>query len=110
MFDLGRWQRLGKQVGNHIVGGAKNELQFAIVDDPMNKMEMNVDVFCACMVLMVLGKCDSGLVVREEGDRVSKWKGKISDEGLEPQGLLRRMSHCDILALHGRQGDDLLLL
>jgi hypothetical protein len=45
MLDLWRWQRLGERIGNHVCGGAIDESQFVVLDNPTNEMETDVDVF-----------------------------------------------------------------
>ena len=63
MLDLWGWERFGEGVGDHVVGGAENEVNLAVVDYPADEVEAYVNVFCAHVVLVVFGECDSGLVV-----------------------------------------------
>ena len=37
-------------------------------------METNIDVLRACVVLVILGKRDGGLVVREKGSGFDEWR------------------------------------
>ena len=47
-------------------------MDFAVFDDPVNKMELNVNVFGAWVVLVIFCKCDCRLVVREQGSGLSE--------------------------------------
>ena len=70
MLDLSGWKGFRERVGNHVVRGAVNKTNRAVFDDVANKMEANVDVLGASMVLVILRECDGGLVVRKEGGSV----------------------------------------
>jgi hypothetical protein len=47
------WQCFGECVGDHVVCGAIHKFDGAIFDDPADKMEADVDVLCAHMILEV---------------------------------------------------------
>ena len=38
-------------------------MELAIFNDPLNEVEADIDVFSPGMVLMIFGKCNSGLIV-----------------------------------------------
>ena len=63
MLDLWGWERFGEGVGDHVVGGAENEMNLAVVDYPADKVKAYVDMFGARVILVVLCECDSGLIV-----------------------------------------------
>lgn len=56
-------RHFGECVSKHVSSRAINEVELAIFDDPSNKMELDVNVLCLGIVLMVFGKCDSGPIV-----------------------------------------------
>ena len=66
MLDFEGRERLRECVGDHIRGRAVDELNGAILADPTEEMETNVDVFRACVVLVVSRKSDRGLVVGKQ--------------------------------------------
>jgi hypothetical protein len=70
----------------------------------------HIDVLGLQMVLIVVCECDSGLVIRKESGGGSDVAKDLRDEAAKPKGFLAAMCCCDILALGGGQGNDLLLL
>jgi hypothetical protein len=58
MLHLDRWQCLGEHISNHVVGGAVNEAQGTLLDDPSDPMIMHVDVLGPGMVLVVAHEHD----------------------------------------------------
>ena len=54
VLDFWRGKGLGEHIGNHIVGGAVDKVQFAIINNPADKMEVYVDVFGVGVILVVL--------------------------------------------------------
>ena len=44
MLYLGRGQGLGERVCNHIIGGAVDEAQGALLDNPVDEMVLHIDV------------------------------------------------------------------
>jgi hypothetical protein len=71
---------------------------------------MHIDVLDPQMVLVVACKCDGGLVIRKESGVGSDVAKDLRDEAAKPKGFLATMYHCDILALGGGQGNNLLSL
>jgi hypothetical protein len=63
VFDFQRGKGLGQGVGYHIFSGAINDAEFSFFYDLTNKMETDVDVFGASLVLVFLCQCDGRLVV-----------------------------------------------
>ena len=66
MFDLRGGQCFGERVGEHLISWAINDLEGTLFDNPADEVELDVNVFSACVVLVVFGKFNSGLVVAKE--------------------------------------------
>ena len=62
------------------------------------------------MVLVVTCEGDGGLVIGKESGGGSDVAKDLGDEAAKPKGFLAAVRRCDILALGGGQGDDLLSL
>ena len=45
VLDLGRGEGLRQDVGDHVLGGAVDELELLVLDDPANEVVADVDVF-----------------------------------------------------------------
>ena len=58
-FDVGK--RLGKCVGDHVIGRTINEINGTVIDDESNKMIPDVNMLCASVIRTVTGECDGGL-------------------------------------------------
>ena len=54
---------LGECVSHHVVGQAVDEPNGATFHDVSNKMELNVDMFCLSMILVVFLELDGRLIV-----------------------------------------------
>ena len=80
----------------------------AVFNDIVNEMEPNIDVFGVSMILVILCECDGRLVVQQEGGRVEFARENLGEEGTKLKHFFCHMSHGNILALSGREGDDLL--
>ena len=63
MFHLGGGQHLCKCISNHVIGGAINEVQDALLDDPADPMVVHVNVLGLCVILVVTCKCDGCLII-----------------------------------------------
>jgi len=50
MFDLRGRQGFSEGISEHFASGTENKNKFAIIDDPANKVESDVDVFGASVV------------------------------------------------------------
>jgi hypothetical protein len=53
MLHLDRWQHLGECVGDYVIGGAVNEAQGPLLNDPSDPMIMHINVLGPGMVLVV---------------------------------------------------------
>ena len=62
---LPTWQRFGEDVGGHVISRAVDYVAGPILDRLTNKVEMNVNVFRACVVVVVRCKLQRGLIVTE---------------------------------------------
>jgi len=58
VLDFCRRKGFSKGIHDHVICGTVDESKGTLFDDPANEVEMNVDVLCACMVLMILTECD----------------------------------------------------
>ena len=76
----------------------------------MNEMVAHVNVLRACVVLVVLSEGNCCLFVREEGGGWFDGIEHLGQEASQPEGLLHAMGCCNVLALGGGQGDNLLPL
>ena len=56
-------QGFGENVGSHVIRGAVRDVDGATGNDLANEMISNVDVFSACMVVIVGCQLEHGLVV-----------------------------------------------
>jgi hypothetical protein len=65
MLDLQGRQGFSKRVGNHVASWAKNKKEFAILDDPADKVETDVDVFSSGVILVILHESNCRLVIRK---------------------------------------------
>ena len=45
MLDFRRWEAFGKWVSSHVIHGAVNKLEFAVLDYPMNEVEAYIGYF-----------------------------------------------------------------
>ena len=63
VLDLGRGEGLRQDVGDHVLGGAVDELNLLVLDDPADEVVADVDVLRTGMVLVVTSERDGGLVV-----------------------------------------------
>ena len=84
MFDLRGGQRFGERVGEHLIGWAINDLEGTLFDNPADKVELDVNMFGAGVVLVVFGKFDSGLVVAKENGWYKVDFEELGDKGMEP--------------------------
>ena len=75
VLDFWRGKGLGEHIANHVIGRAVDKAQFAIIDNPVDKMEVYVNVLGAGMILMILQECNHRLIVREERGGSVEWKG-----------------------------------
>ena len=110
VLHLGRGQCLGKDVSNHVICGAVDESDQALLNDLADPMVLYVDVVCTWVVLVVTGERNGRLVVREQcggGGDIAK---DLRNKAAKPKGLLASVCGCNVLAFSGGQGDNLLSL
>ncbi len=81
MLHLRRGERLGEDVGDHVLGRAIDEPDGSVFDNPANEMESDVDVFAARVILVILRERNGRLVVGEEGGGVKRGPEDLGDEG-----------------------------
>ena len=108
MLDLRGRECLCECVGYHVVRGAINEAKGSVFDDPTNKMETDVDMFGARVILMVFREGDCGLVVRKQSGGLESGVEELGKEGTKPEGFLGCVSGGHILTLRGGEGNDFL--
>lgn len=73
-------------------------------------MEADVNVFSAGVETVILGMCNSRLVVREKSERFVQLTKKFNHGGVKPDNFLGGMDLSDILSLSGRKCDEFLML
>ena len=56
MFEFHEQQCFSKSISYHVVHGAVHKVQDSLLDDPVDETKMDVNVFCASMVLVVLSQ------------------------------------------------------
>ena len=52
MLDLWGWEHFGEGVSDHVVGGAENKVNLAIVNYPADEVKVYVDMFGAHVILV----------------------------------------------------------
>ena len=63
MFHLGRGQGLGEGIGDHVVSWAIDNVQGALLNDPLDEVVPHINVLCAHMILVIMGEHNSCLVI-----------------------------------------------
>jgi len=66
VLHLGGGQCLGEGVGHHVIRGAVDKPDGALLDNPADPMVSHVNVLCAWVVLVVMCECDGHLVVGKQ--------------------------------------------
>ena len=101
MFDFRGGESLGESVGNHIIGRAIYEANFAVVDYPADEVETYVNMFGAGVILVVLGEGYCRLVVGKKGSGSVEWERTehLTDQRMQPQRFFCSMSRSNVLTL-----------
>ena len=81
MLHFSRGECLGEGVGNHVVGGAINEVERALFDHPLDPMIAHIDMLHARVVLMIACERDGCLVVGEKGGGIPEASEDFRKEG-----------------------------
>jgi len=110
VFHLGGRQCLGEDISHHVIGGAVNELDRTLLNDPADPMVAHINVLGPWMVLVVMRECDGSLVIAKECGGGSEVAKDLGDKAAKPEGFLAAMRCCNVLALGGGQRNDLLSL
>jgi hypothetical protein len=63
MLDFNRGKRFGKGVGDHVVRGAINKAQRALLDHPADPVVPHIDVLRVRVVLVIVRERDGRLIV-----------------------------------------------
>ena len=63
MLDFWGWKSFGEGVSDHVIGGTEYKSDFAIINYPVDEIEMDVNMLCAYVVLEILGEHNGRLVV-----------------------------------------------
>ena len=95
-------------VGHHVVGWAVDKLNGATFHDVSNKMELNVDMFCLDVILMIFYELDGRLIVWKQSCWVKDSVKKLGEEETKPEGFFCTMSDSDIFGFSHWQGNNLL--
>jgi hypothetical protein len=85
MLRLGAWKQFSQKVGGHVLSRTIYKLDRAIFDQVVDKMPLNVDIFCSGVKLPLrMSKCDGALTVRIKSNGVFKWLKDFAQKALEP--------------------------
>ena len=66
LHDLLVWECLCENVCGHVISGTVLQLNESVLYHIANEMVMDVNVFCACVIVIVLSKLECSLVVAVE--------------------------------------------
>jgi len=66
VLHLGRGQRLGEGIGYHVICGAVDKPDGALLNNPADPMVSHINVLRAWVVLVVACECDGHLVVGKQ--------------------------------------------
>ena len=66
LHNLPVQQCFGEKVSSHVTGGAIGQQDFSALNNVVDEMETDIDMFCSCMIVIVLGKSESSLIVTEQ--------------------------------------------
>ena len=108
-LHLPAWEGLGEDVRNHVICGTVNESKCTRIYCLPNEMITDVDMFGACMEIVIGGKCECRLVVAVEcgwGVDVAK---QLADEPTQPNAFFCSMRGCNVLSFGSGQCNKLLL-
>ena len=97
---IGLWtgKRLRENVGGVVSGRTIDELDVSVVNCFADEVIANVDMFRTCMILIVFGESDSGLIVAEESRRKWGWTENFSQKTAEPKSFFRGVSSGDVFS------------
>ena len=79
MFDFWWGKCLHECVCNHVSSWAKNKSKGSFFDDPADKMETDINVFGACVILMILCQGDGWLIVGKKCCHVRRSAKELGD-------------------------------
>ena len=75
-LHLPAWEGLGEDIRNHIICGTISEFEYSRVYCLPNEVVSDVDMFGACMEVIICSKCECGLVVAMEGG----WSVNVAEQ------------------------------
>jgi hypothetical protein len=110
VLHLGRRQCLGEDISHHVISEAVNEFDRTLLNNLADPVIMHIDVLGLWMVLVVAYECNGGLVIRKESGGGSEVTEDLRDKAVKLKGFLAAMYFCNVLALGGRQRNNILLL
>jgi len=90
---------LGQDVCSHVVGWTVYEIDNFPRDALANEMVSNVDVLCACVIVVINRKRERGLIVAVKGCPSDQQGEQFAYEATEPDALLCGMRSRDIFRL-----------
>ena len=80
MFDFRRGKSLSEGISNHFTGRIVDEPNLAVINDPVNKVEVHINVLGVCMVLVILHEHNCRLVVRVQSGGIVKSAEDLTNE------------------------------
>ena len=72
VFDFWRGKSLSEGIGNHFTGRIVDESNLAVIDHPVNEVEVHINMLGVCMVLVILHEHNCRLVVRVQSSGIVK--------------------------------------
>jgi hypothetical protein len=81
-----------------------------LLNNPADPVVMHINVLGLWMVLVIACECNGGLVIRKESGGGSEVTEDLRDKAAKPKGFLAAVHCCNVLALGGRQRNNILLL
>ena len=70
----------------------------------MNKMVLYIDVLCVCVKMVITCKCDCGLIVGQERNRMLGGAEEFVNEQVKPDGFLLACMRATYSASVGERG------
>ena len=107
--DLMSWEHFSEDVCHHVLSWAICDLHVPIGYGLTNKVEMNINMFGVCVVVVIGSEVNGGLVVAIEGSGCGWWSKEWLDKSSKPDTFFCGVGGCHIFSLSGGQSDQLLL-
>jgi hypothetical protein len=110
MLDLQSGKHFGKNICYHIISRTIDQLDSTFLNDPADKVIMNVNVLSAGVELMVTCQSNCGLIIGEKCCGVELCGKYLGDKRTKPKGFFHSMNGSNVLGFQHGQGYKLLFL